>query len=48
MFADEAGLAIHHAGALSVIRSIPDSVDDQDMARYKSDLLKRFQDMRYD
>lgn len=45
---DEAAAALHQAGAISVIRSVPDPVDDQDITRHKSDLVKRFEDLRYD
>lgn len=48
MFADEAAAALHQAGAISVIRSVPEPVDDQDITRYKSVLVKRFEDLRYD
>lgn len=44
---DEAAVALHQAGAISVISSVPDPADDGDITRYKSNLLKRFQDMRY-
>ncbi|KAK4579582.1 hypothetical protein RGQ29_029308 [Quercus rubra] len=45
---DEAVRALHLAGAISVIRSAPHSVEDADVEKYKSSLLKRFQDLRYD
>ena len=48
VFADEAAAALHQAGAISVIRSVPDLVDDQDITRYKSALVKRFEDLRHD
>ncbi|XP_042495705.1 uncharacterized protein LOC122074799 [Macadamia integrifolia] len=45
---DEAVRALHLAGAISVIRSIPDSFQDSEVMVHKSSLLKRFQDMTYD
>ncbi|KAH9767372.1 ARM repeat superfamily protein [Citrus sinensis] len=45
---DEAAGALHHAGAISVIKSTPDSLNDAEVEKYKSSLLKRFQDPRYD
>ncbi|KAL4620756.1 uncharacterized protein LOC142638143 [Castanea sativa] len=45
---DEAVRALHLAGAVSVIRSAPQSVEDADVEKYKSSLLKRFQDLRND
>ncbi|KAK4579632.1 hypothetical protein RGQ29_029344 [Quercus rubra] len=45
---DEAVRALHLAGAISVIRSAPHSVEDADVEKYKSSLLKRFQDLTYD
>lgn len=44
---DEAAVALHQAGAVSVIRSVPDPSEDQDITTYKSNLLKKFQDLRY-
>ncbi|CAO2825762.1 unnamed protein product [Amaranthus hypochondriacus] len=44
---DEAAAALLRAGAVSAIRSVPDSADDQDITTYKSNLLIRFQDSRY-
>ncbi|GMH15428.1 hypothetical protein Nepgr_017269 [Nepenthes gracilis] len=45
---EEAANAMYRAGAISVIRSALGSAEDRDIARYKTSLLKRFQDMRYD
>ncbi|KAH9767354.1 ARM repeat superfamily protein [Citrus sinensis] len=45
---DEAAGALHHAGVISVIKSTPDSLNDAEVEKYKSSLLKRFQDLRYD
>ncbi|KNA13426.1 hypothetical protein SOVF_117080 [Spinacia oleracea] len=41
---EKAAAALHQAGAISVIKSVPDSAEDQDITNYKSNLLKRFQD----
>ncbi|KAM7277506.1 hypothetical protein ACFE04_019372 [Oxalis oulophora] len=46
--ADEAVGALHHAGAVSAIRCTPDSSEEAEIGMYKSDLLKRFQDLRYE
>ncbi|KAK6270500.1 hypothetical protein POUND7_007598 [Theobroma cacao] len=45
---DQAVGALHHAGAISVIKSTPDTFEDIEIGIYKSNLLKRFQDLRYD
>ncbi|KAF5453732.1 hypothetical protein F2P56_028609 [Juglans regia] len=45
---DEAVKALHHAGAVSIIRCTPDSLEDAEVEKYKSSMLKRFQDLRYD
>lgn len=45
---DEAVGALHNSGAISVIRSTPDSVEDAEVKRHKLKLLKRFRDLRYD
>lgn len=45
---DEALASLHRAGAISVIRSAPNSVKDADVEKFKSSLMKRFQDLRYD
>ncbi|XP_044507775.1 uncharacterized protein LOC123227156 [Mangifera indica] len=45
---DEAVGALHHAGAMSIIKSTPQSFEDTEIEKYKSSLLKRFQDLRYD
>ncbi|XP_021732584.1 uncharacterized protein LOC110699368 [Chenopodium quinoa] len=42
---DEAAAALHQAGVISVIRSVPDPAEDQDITTYKSSLLKMFQDL---
>lgn len=47
MSADEAAAALHQAGVVTVIKSVPDPVEDQDITAYKSNLLKKFQDTRY-
>lgn len=45
---DEATGALHHAGALPIIRSIPDSFEDAEVEKYKKSLLKKFQDLKCD
>ncbi|RXH94715.1 hypothetical protein DVH24_024399 [Malus domestica] len=45
---DKALGALHQAGAISVIRSSPDSLENAEIEKYKSSLLRRFQDLRYD
>ncbi|XP_022764946.1 uncharacterized protein LOC111310086 isoform X3 [Durio zibethinus] len=45
---DEAVKALHSAGAISVIKSTPDTFEDAEIGTYKTNLLKRFQDLRYD
>ncbi|KAK9742288.1 hypothetical protein RND81_03G161700 [Saponaria officinalis] len=43
-----AASVLHQHGVIPVIRSIPEPVEDQDITKYKSILLKRFQDLNYD
>ena len=45
---DEAAGALHKAGAILVIKSTPDSAEDMKVNEYKSNLMKRFRDLRYD
>lgn len=45
---EEAVGALHHAGAISVVKSTPDSTECAEIEKYKVNLLKRFQDLRYD
>ncbi|XP_022150134.1 uncharacterized protein LOC111018388 [Momordica charantia] len=45
---DEAVGALHKAGAILVIKSAPNSVEDVKVNEYKSNLMKRFEDLRYD
>ncbi|XWS07583.1 hypothetical protein CRYUN_Cryun41cG0001400 [Craigia yunnanensis] len=45
---DEAVKALHSAGAILVIKSTPDTFEDAEIGTYKSNLLKRFHDLRYD
>ncbi|KAF6171941.1 hypothetical protein GIB67_011838 [Kingdonia uniflora] len=40
--------ALHLAGASSVISSTPNSSEDAEVMGYKSSLLKRFQDLKFD
>ncbi|XP_010257120.2 PREDICTED: uncharacterized protein LOC104597348 isoform X2 [Nelumbo nucifera] len=42
---DEAARSLHQAGAISVIKSTPDSVEDAELMSYKSSLLKRFHEL---
>lgn len=44
----EAAGALHQAGLIPIMRSIPDSFEDAEAEKYKSGLLKRFQDLKYD
>lgn len=46
--ADEALGALNHAGVMSVIKSSPDSFEDAEIEKYKSSILKRLQDLRYE
>ncbi|GLU17030.1 hypothetical protein SLE2022_334290 [Rubroshorea leprosula] len=45
---DEVVGALHNAGAISVIRSTLDTSQDAEIEKFKSNLLKRFQDLKYD
>ncbi|XP_076944958.1 uncharacterized protein LOC143615818 [Bidens hawaiensis] len=45
---DEAVGALHSAGAISVIMATPLSIEDAEIEKYKTKLLKRFKDMKYD
>ncbi|XP_057979424.1 uncharacterized protein LOC131165542 isoform X1 [Malania oleifera] len=45
---DEAVRALHDSGAISVISSTPDPLLDGEVMKYKSTLLKRFKDLRFD
>ncbi|GMP69549.1 hypothetical protein CsSME_00028769 [Camellia sinensis var. sinensis] len=45
---DEATRFLHRAGAISVIRSTPNSSEDAEIEKYKLSLLNRFQDLRFD
>lgn len=47
-FSDEAVGALYRSGAISVIKSTPDYLEDADFMKYKSNLLKKFQDLTYD
>ncbi|RZC55828.1 hypothetical protein C5167_014671 [Papaver somniferum] len=44
---DEAAGALHQAGAISVIKSTPVSLEDAALNTYKIKLLQRFQDLKY-
>ncbi|XP_019187781.1 PREDICTED: uncharacterized protein LOC109182153 [Ipomoea nil] len=46
---DEAAAVLQVGGAISAIKSIPaGSLEDAEVEKYKSNLLSRFQDLRYD
>lgn len=45
-FSDEAVRALYHAGAVSIIRTAPDSFKDAEVEKNQSSLLKRFQKSR--
>ncbi|KAM3284950.1 putative protein isoform X1 [Capsicum chacoense] len=45
---DEAAAVLHQAGAISIIRSTPESAEDAEVGKYKSNLLSRFQFLSYD
>ncbi|CAI0419654.1 unnamed protein product [Linum tenue] len=40
--------ALHKAGAIPIVQSTPSSVEEAAIDKYKTSLLKRFQDLRYD
>lgn len=46
--ADSAAEALHEAGALPVVHSTPISAEDAEIGYYKSHLLQRFHDLKYD
>ncbi|MED6161503.1 hypothetical protein PIB30_061284 [Stylosanthes scabra] len=45
---DKVLASLHNAGAISIIRSAPNSLEDADVEKFKLSLMKRFQDLRYD
>ncbi|PON83232.1 Coatomer beta subunit [Trema orientale] len=45
---DEAVGALHHAGAIAIIKSTPGSSENVEVEKYKSSLLRRFQELKYD
>nr|GLL37506.1 uncharacterized protein LOC109171077 [Ipomoea trifida] len=45
---DEAAAVLQVAGAISAIKSTPGSLEDAEVEKYKSNLLNRFQVLRYD
>ncbi|KAG8479964.1 hypothetical protein CXB51_024996 [Gossypium anomalum] len=47
-YVDGALKALHNAGAIPVIMSIPDTSVDAEIGTYKTELLKRFRDSGYD
>ncbi|QCD98455.1 uncharacterized protein LOC114177031 [Vigna unguiculata] len=48
LHSDEALASMHQVGAVSVIRSVPNSLEDAEVEGFKLSLMKRFQDLRYD
>ncbi|XP_019416863.1 PREDICTED: uncharacterized protein LOC109328066 [Lupinus angustifolius] len=40
--------SMHRAGAVSIIKSSPNSLEDADVEKVKLSLMKRFQDKKYD
>ncbi|KAE9608044.1 hypothetical protein Lalb_Chr08g0231351 [Lupinus albus] len=40
--------SMHRAGAVSIIKSSPNSLEDADVEKFKLSLMKRFQDMKYE
>ncbi|XP_019175754.1 PREDICTED: uncharacterized protein LOC109171077 [Ipomoea nil] len=45
---DEAAAVLQVGGAISAIKSTPGSLEDAEVEKYKSNLLNRFQVLRYD
>ncbi|KAI5390337.1 hypothetical protein KIW84_075593 [Lathyrus oleraceus] len=45
---DEVLASLHRAGAIPIIRSAPSSLEDADVEKFMSSLIKRFQDLKYD
>uniref|UniRef100_A0A2P2JA42 Uncharacterized protein LOC103332857 n=2 Tax=Rhizophora mucronata TaxID=61149 RepID=A0A2P2JA42_RHIMU len=45
---DKAAGDLHRAGAISIIKSTPNSAEEAEIEQYRSRLIKRFQDLRYD
>ncbi|KAL4350040.1 hypothetical protein HN51_031127 [Arachis hypogaea] len=45
---DKVLASLHNAGAISIIRSVPNSLEDAEVEKFKLSLMKRFQDLRYD
>ncbi|XP_058764571.1 uncharacterized protein LOC131638028 isoform X2 [Vicia villosa] len=45
---DEVLASLHRGGAIPIIRSAPSSLEDADVEKFKSSLIKRFQDLKYD
>ncbi|XP_016161863.1 uncharacterized protein LOC107604723 isoform X3 [Arachis ipaensis] len=42
---DKVLASLHNAGAISIIRSAPNSLEDAEVEKFKLSLLKRFQDL---
>ncbi|XP_015944159.1 uncharacterized protein LOC107469295 isoform X1 [Arachis duranensis] len=43
---DKVLASLHNAGAISIIRSVPNSLEDAEVEKFKLSLMKRFQDLR--
>lgn len=46
--ADQAAEALHQAGAITIVSSIPNSSEYAEIEMYKSNLLTRFQELKHD
>ncbi|XP_054796396.1 uncharacterized protein LOC129301820 [Prosopis cineraria] len=44
---DEVLASLCHAGAMTIVRSTPNSLEDADIERFKFSLMKRFQEQKY-
>nr|XP_025622827.1 uncharacterized protein LOC112715291 isoform X2 [Arachis hypogaea] len=42
---DKVLASLHNAGAISIIRSVPNSLEDAEVEKFKLSLMKRFQDL---
>lgn len=45
---DEAAEALHQAGAIAILSSTPNSIEHADVEAYRTSLLKRFQELKYE
>ncbi|KAL1336730.1 uncharacterized protein LOC107469295 isoform X2 [Arachis duranensis] len=44
---DKVLASLHNAGAISIIRSVPNSLEDAEVEKFKLSLMKRFQDLSW-